>query len=393
MKRYGKGLLFVTVLLVLAGIALVPPDRGPFMGAAYEDWHAVTLPDASPTHELLLIGDTGDPRDAPLEPALRLLQTLRQQAAAPSTTLFLGDNIYPRGILPDGAPGADKARRLLGIQLDAMQGLPGQTVFVPGNHDWNHDRPDGALHLSLQQSLVVGALGADAFPLAPGQPGPLVQRLDSSLVLVLIDTGWFIYRPRVDEPTFEADSEAFFRAIADTVASYADARVVVAAHHPLYSNGQHSGRYPFRSHIFPLIELRSWAFVPLPVLGTLAFAYVARNGLTPQDLGHPRYRALRDGLERAFAGHPDLIYAAAHDHNLQYVPAGRSEARLHTLVSGSGSASKVEELVGGYGIAYGYAHTGVGHLRFYGDEAAFLDFVIPKNGGNEAEVVFRTRLY
>ncbi len=392
MKPVARRYTLALTLLLLAGIAVVPPDRGPFVAAGYEAWQEVAIPAEAPAHHVLLLGDTGVPRRDPLEPTLRLLQRQMLAAGGNATAVFLGDNVYPRGIPAPDAPGAEEATLRLTTQLDALRGLPGRALFVPGNHDWNEGEPDGEQFVARQEAMVVGALGDHAYPVPAGQPGPTAVRLAPGLTLIALDTAWFLYEPGDERPGRDEAEAAFARALADTLAAYAGDRLVVVGHHPLYSNGQHSGRYPFRSHVFPLIELRPWAFVPLPVLGTLAFAYVERYGLTAQDLGHWRYRALRHTLVSAFAPYDGLIYAAGHEHNLQYFPVQSAEAAQHAIVSGAGAGAKTEELVAGHGLAYGYASEGLAHLRFYTDGSVFLDFVIPKNGGNDSEVVFRARL-
>ncbi len=394
-RRYKLHKLRATwalLLAVLVGIAVVPPDRGPFLDAAHADWAALPLPTDSLVHEVLLVGDTGVPQDDPLEPALALLRHDRRESSTPTTTIFLGDNVYPSGIPDTTDPGAEEARRRLSIQLDAMAGLPGGTVFVPGNHDWGHHQPDGAVRVARQQRIVQARLGEGAFPIPPGTPGPATRRLADDVVLVALDTGWFLYENAPDTPARHAEEAAFGKALRDTLAAHAGERIVVVGHHPLYSNGQHSGRYPFRSHIYPLIELRRWAFVPLPGLGTLAFWYAERYGLSSQDLGHARYRRLRTLLTTAFAGHEHLVYAAGHDHNLQYFAFDDGGVTQHMIVSGAGASAKTEEVVAGYGMGFGYAKSGVARLRYYAGGETFLEFVVPKKDGNDGEVVFRTRL-
>lgn len=391
-RRTQRRSIAVMTVTVLVLIAVIPPDRGPFVREAYEGWAALSLPDARPVHEVLLLGDAGAPQRDPLEPTLRLVQRRMLDAQGRATVVFLGDNVYPRGIPPPDDPDFDGAIERLMVQLEAMRGLPGRVLFVPGNHDWNEGGPDGAQYVARQAAVVAGVLGREAYPISPGQPGPAVIRLGSALTLIAIDTGWYLYEPADERAGREAVEAGFAQALRDTLAAHADEHLVVVGHHPLYSNGHHSGRYPPRSHLYPLIELRDWAFVPLPGLGSLAFEYVERYGLSSQDLGHARYRALRRTLLKAFAPHPNLIYAAGHEHNLQYFPVVDEGQRLHAIVSGAGAAVKAEELVPGYGMAYGYAHAGLAHLRFYPDGAAYLDFVIPKNDGNDAEVVFRSRI-
>jgi hypothetical protein len=108
--------------------------------------------------------------------------------------------------------------------------------------------------------------------------------------------------------------------------------VVVAAHHPLVSGGEHGGYFGWRDHLFPLREVVSWLWIPLPWLGSL-YPSARQQGISSQDIPSRAYQRLIAAFGRAFADVPPAVYAAGHDHNLQVIAGG--PARLH-LVSGAG---------------------------------------------------------
>ena len=54
--------------------------------------------------------------------------------------VFLGDNIYPSGLPPEGAEAEERSeaeRRIL-AQIDVALETATPTIFVPGNHDWDY---------------------------------------------------------------------------------------------------------------------------------------------------------------------------------------------------------------------------------------------------------------
>jgi hypothetical protein len=59
-------------------------------------------PDVPVAYTIFLIGDVGAPRLDIQEPTLALLQAQLEASDKASAVIFLGDNIYPRG-LPDSA--------------------------------------------------------------------------------------------------------------------------------------------------------------------------------------------------------------------------------------------------------------------------------------------------
>src|SRR5262249_46693852 len=80
---------------------------------------------------LFLIGDAGVPRVG-FEPVLAALQREAAQTNGKGVIVFLGDNIYPRG-LPDSAYLADRieSERRITAQVAAAESSHVTTIFIP----------------------------------------------------------------------------------------------------------------------------------------------------------------------------------------------------------------------------------------------------------------------
>jgi hypothetical protein len=126
------------------------------------------------------------------------------------------------------------------------------------------------------------------------------------------------------------------RAVADSLradlAAAGDRTVVVVAHHPLASGGEHGGYFVVQSYLFPLRLVKPWLWIPLPGLGS-TYPMARQSGVSNQDMAGIVNRRMRDMLQRAMRDHPPLVWADGHDHNLQ-VLKGASARWL--LVSGAG---------------------------------------------------------
>lgn len=285
---------------------------------------------------LYLVGDAGAPA-ARGEPVLQALGLLLDADPARSRVLFLGDNIYPRG-LPDSASRefAEAARRLEAqVATARSRGVP--AWFVPGNHDWDRFGPDGWNAIRRQTTRLAESGGGLVRMLpADGCPGPEIVDEGRWLRLVLVDTQWWLQpgaRPH-DAASHCAtwSEEMVVAALEGALASAGDRRVVVAGHHPLASGGEHGGFYDWRDHLFPLRHLSPLLWIPLPGLGSVY--PIARNlGISRQDLSSAAYGHLREAWTAAFAAMPPLVYAAGHDHGLQLLEGG---AARYELVSGAG---------------------------------------------------------
>jgi hypothetical protein len=285
---------------------------------------------------LLLIGDAGAP--VADDPVLRALSRALAEDPLRRRAVFLGDNIYPRGLPADGARGRRDAEARLDAQLEAVRRGGGRAVFVPGNHDWDLDGPAGWQAVRRQASYVEGQGGPGIrFLPRDGCPGPAVADMGESLRLIALDTHWWLHdglRPTHPTSSCAADAEDEVQAaLAEAIATAGDRQVVVVAHHPLESGGPHGGHFGWKDHVFPLRAWKSWMWVPLPGMGS-AYPLARREGITDQDLPGPKYLRLRAKLEAVFAQRPPRVYAAGHEHSLQVL---RGRRVPYLVVSGAGS--------------------------------------------------------
>ena len=289
--------------------------------------------DLRPNYTVFLIGDAGEP-ELTGDPIFKMLQKQITESGPNSSLVYLGDNLYPVGLPKENDPKREESEAKLLVQLDALKGYLGKSYFIPGNHDWGQGAEDGVEAVRRQENFVEGYEGAQiAFLPDQGCPGPIVQELTDDLVLIIIDTQWWLHKHQ--KPTSECDfgtDENFIGAIRKAVDEHQASEVLVVAHHPLFSNGSHGGRYPLKDHIFPLANLKKGLYIPLPVIGSIYPGYRKFLG-NIQDIPNPRYQALKEELLKAFEGHERLIYAAGHEHNLQHF----EKQGQHFIVTGAGS--------------------------------------------------------
>ncbi len=172
---------------------------------------------------------------------------------------------------------------------------------------------------------------------AAGCPGPVLLPVGQTALLALLETDLWL---RDDLPGPECayastdESIEGLRAALSENAVGENRQVLVLAHHPLETHGQHGGHYTTKEKIFPATELWDPLFIPLPFVYPLA----RKLSDSEQDLSSSRNEAMRDQLTRVFLEFPEqpLVYAAGHDHSLQVLD-GREYGVRFILVSGAGS--------------------------------------------------------
>ena len=304
---------------------------------------------------IFLIGDAGSSAyDG--EPVLAEL-ALQSDSLRPvrQFVVFLGDNVYPRGVPPLGHPNRDDAEKKIAAQVLAIRKGSAQGLLIPGNHDWDRQGRDGWNSIRRQDTLVRKFGGKDV-RLAPagGCPGPDVIDLGVHVRLIAMDTEWWVHndvKPYGDTspcPTRTYDEVA--DSLAGALRDKGERHAIVLTHHPLRSGGIHGGTFTLMDHIFPLRNVKPWLWVPLPLIGSI-YPFARQMGISNQDVNGSKYRLMRRAFERAFSRHPPLAIASGHDHDLEVIRGGtpRITNASYQLVSGAGilgHASVVRKIEG-----------------------------------------------
>ncbi|MCA8830125.1 metallophosphoesterase [Hymenobacter pini] len=354
----------VIVLLLLAGLLLLwllrrylaerRYRRRPYVAPAHNNWASHQPPSQAPMHRVALLGDPGAVATSGPDPVLELLAHWQDETGPHGTIIILGDNIYPVGMPAPDHPKRALAEARFTALLDALRRFSGNVVLLGGNHDWNKGRPDGWEYLLRQEAYARQQLPTAHFLPANGAPGPVTLQLADGLLLVVLNTQWWVQRG----PKPAADSKAPFRELRQLLEANRHQRVLVAGHHPLYSNALHGGKFTAKQHVFPLTTVHKQAYLPLPIIGSLLPLYRKLVGAA-EDMAHPRYRKMRRRLLRVLHEFPNVVYAAGHDHNLQYFQRHGG----HYLVSGSGS--KTAFVQKGGKATFVHEHTGFFSLDYY----------------------------
>ena len=305
MQATQNGLVSVVLALLVVGPASCRPS-------AYE---TPSPQDIETT--LFLIGDAGEPDPREIGAPLDSLTAQATVAPERNVIVFLGDNVYEEGIPEFGAAVYADARRRMEAQVNAVP--PGvRAIFLPGNHDWGHEEAYGLFSIRRQEKLIDTLARGRDIRLLPGNgcPGPVAIDI-GRLRLIALDSQWWLHEFIVRDGASRCTSITIGNvtsALRQQVKTPDSGRVVVvAAHHPLMTGGEHGGYCgvtgPFRR-------------------------FAGRS----QDIMSRGNRRMRDSIESAFRGSIPLVFAAGHDHSLQVLRAGNNSP--YVLVSGAGSAGK-----------------------------------------------------
>ena len=322
-------------------------------------------------HSFYLIGDAGNSELNKKDSALSYLSEEIKKAKENSTLIFLGDNVYQKGIPKKGTKTYNLAKHRLKVQTDIGKNFPGKTLFIPGNHDWY----SGLAGLRRQEKLVDEALGKNSFQPERGCPLKKIE-ISEDINLIIVDTHWFVTNwdkhPGINDHCEIKTREKFFEEFEGDLKKSQGKTTLIALHHPMFTNGPHGGYYSFKSHM-----------KPLPILGTIQNVLRKTSGVTNTDQQNTKYNTLRKRIITIAQQHEKVIFVSGHEHSLQYIV----QDKIPQIVSGSGSKLTAAKNVNGGVFSYGTQ--GFARLDIYEDGAATVHFYTAK----EHDIVFEANVF
>ena len=377
----GYTVKWVSAILLLFLVSCSASE--PWISEEYENWNTLPLPDSSNQQfSLFLIGDTGAPEIPGPDPVFELLTYAIEAESGDRAVVFLGDNIYDDGFVPSPPEERERSERILAANLDILSDPEVPGIFVPGNHDWWSNFAG----MKEQERFInnyPGNKGHIHFSPRSGCPGPELWELHPSIILVTLDSQWFIddalHSYTVQSGCEYITREEALQELNKISSNHSDKLLVLATHHPFYSRGEHGGKYTWKQHIFPGTELHPALWIPLPVIGSL-YPFIRNRGLGDQDFSSKANKNYRRDVLTQVQDHPLFISAAGHDHNLQYF----STDGMHQIVSGSGSKT-------GYAVKGGDAgflldDYGFSVLKIYDNGELWIEFWTTQVQRNENPV-------
>jgi len=276
---------------------------------------------------MYLIGDTGEMQNGVSQGMQALQSYFSQHYTKDAYLVFLGDNIYPNGFPSKKSATQDNAKIILDNHFEVIKYFKGQTVFIPGNHDW---RKENIERIDNQKDYIKDNSKAKWMPkVSCGIDG---EDISDDIYLLTIDSQWLLSdwdkTPKVNKKCNQIKTRAqFYTEFETELKKNQNKTVIVALHHPLLTNGVHGGIVPPKKHVFPLDK-------PIPVPGLASILAFARSsGVSAQDVNNMAYQHMKDRLTAIAKRWNKVIFASGHEHSLQLI----EEDDIIQIVSGSGS--------------------------------------------------------
>lgn len=363
-----------------------------YFSRSERNWHNnVDQQSAKPLYTLYSIGDAGgNPANSELVFSA-LKKKLTQEEKEKAGIVFLGDNIYPEGLHKKGHKLRAQDEERINAQLDVVKDFEGEVVFIPGNHDWDRHGKKGHKYIQREEDYIQKYLDrGNVFLPSNGCPGPEVVKLAPGLIMIVIDTQWWLHpykRPSGEKDGCDVrNTDELLVLFKDLLKKYRNQNIVVAAHHPLYSNGNHGGKFTPKDHLFPLTAKKKNNYIPFPIIGSIYPFYRKYIG-HPQDIPHPVYTDMKNKLVKAMNEYDNVIYIAGHEHSLQYT----KKNNIHHIVSGAGN--KLTHLQFNNNLNFGAKERGFNKLSYYENGEMWMEFYTYDITENTEKLAFKKLLF
>ena len=325
------------------------------------------------SHTFYLIGDAGNSNEEKSKKIFATLEDRLEKADSSSTLLFLGDNIYPKGMPKIGASDRKLAEEKLNNQLALSKKFKGKTIFIPGNHDWY----SGIEGLQAQGKIVNDYYKSKKAFLPRKSCAIDHVDINDNVALIVIDSEWYLQKwdkhPTINDDCDIKTREQFFTELESEINKNQKKTTIIAIHHPLMSNGTHGGQFSLRKQIFPLES-----DIPLPVIGTMINFLRKTSGISPQDIQNKKYNTLVKRIKTLIQDKSNIVVVSGHEHNLQYV----DNDNVKQIISGAGSKEEAARAINKNDFSFG--HNGYAVLQVLKTGASKVSFYGIDYKGNEA---------
>ena len=274
-------------------------------------------PEGEISFSLFLIGNSGkyDPAN---QAHGHMLKSIINYDKNKKGIILTGNNVFPsvNDMFTENF-GNEKNTEL----INQLKNFDGKICIVPGWSDWAYGTSLGKDMIKWENKSAIKTLkGKEVFMPEGACPGPVEVPVNDSLVIILIDTQWWLhpFDTRLGKCDLEDKSELWIN-LQDAIRRNRNKQIVIAGYYPVISYGEFGGYYP------PLKE-----FLGFP------FALYRKYLGTRFDLSYPDYKEFSSKLKSILEEFPDVIYTSSHERNFQYT----TENGIHYIIGGSLSGGK-----------------------------------------------------
>ncbi|PKA84370.1 hypothetical protein ATE92_2558 [Ulvibacter sp. MAR_2010_11] len=319
----------------------------------------------TPVHTFYIAGGLGNAENGSNPEIESLLKTHLAKADKQSTLLYVGD--YTSKEL-----NKDANKALIDKQLGLAENFKGETLFVPGNNEWESKNTD---EIEWVEDYLKDKNNKN-IRVAPNNVCPLEYiEVNKTLDMVLIDSQWFdtnwdsvegINKKCTDINT----KRRFVEELEGYIKDSRGKNLLIVVHHPIFSNGKYAGKDTFLESI-----------TPLPIVSNIIDEVSELGSFSNQQLRSQRYNYLCTTVSALAQESDRVTIVSGHEESLQYL-TGKN---IRQIVSGSlGGKTATRRTkgsianIGGtldYEGKFTYGEEGFAILKYFEDGSSEVQFI------------------
>ena len=327
------------------------------------------------THRFFVVGGAMDSESQDVLAALQI--ELQKETSEEKHLIFIGDNVQVK------KKDTITVKEQLDRQITLLKTTGIKGYMVPGNREWGFN---GVKGLEFIEDYLEDKLQREDV-LTPNNGCPL-ESIDISedIQLITIDSQWYIEdwdkRPGFNDKCDIKSREKLLSELKGELKKNANKFIVLAMHHPVFTNGIHGGKFSGRDHLFPL-----GGHIPVPGIASLITEIRSQGAPSVQDRFSKQYRTLAEEVTHMLS-EPKLrvLVVSGHEKNLQYI----EEGLIKQSISGSVSDGKPASL-GDNGL-FSYGGNGYHSVEIYKDGSVWIRFYSITSEGT-SEVRFQKKIF
>ncbi|OAV45479.1 hypothetical protein [Lewinella sp. 4G2] len=298
-----------------------------------------------------------------------------------SSLLLLGDITGPEGLRKKKGDEADHLRAI-GTMLGQV---PGKVYYTPGENELGRvsdferlDRLEDFFDDEIEKKVKFMPNNACS--------GPDDAQLYEKVGLIGFNSAWYLADwangSEVSEGCDYVERDAATTALSDEIRGYRDQLKIVMLHHPLQSNGNRGGNYSLRQHLFPLADVIPGAYVPLPVVGSIARGIQSVAG-GANDVNSLLYQTMIRKIKTGIDDEENVIFVSGHEHTMFMA----HEEEYIKINAGSGSVRGPSS--DGNDANFAFGAVGYSRIDIYDSGEVFVGFYSVDEDGQEEKLFYR----
>ncbi|QCW99440.1 hypothetical protein FGM00_04695 [Aggregatimonas sangjinii] len=261
------------------------------------------------SHSFYLFGGYKADKEKATNPLLLQAQEEIEKTNTPSTIFFLGDY-------------GNKAITSIEQQMGLAKASD-QAYFLLGDEEWKSKKVDSIKKFEK----YVESKDWKTVDFEPENNCPLERKhIDDNLDMIIVNSTWLISDwDRIRGIHQDCPDIVTLRQFLEKLQNYIndaqDKNVLIAMHHPVFSNGKYAGQHTFGSQL-----------LPIPFLGAAITNYGSLAGFSPKSITNNRYNAYAILMSFLAQESERVTFVSGHENSLQYLVGQNG---THQIISGS----------------------------------------------------------